>query len=108
MLTTTIFPGRYVQGKDARKQLGVELNRFGKKGLMICDSFVYDTLFSEFEPYLETVEVEVIRFASECCDEEITRLTAMLNNFEGEFEVGLGGGKTIDTAKATPYEAIVP
>lgn len=31
MLTTTIFPGRYVQGKDARKQLGVELNRFGKK-----------------------------------------------------------------------------
>lgn len=32
MLTTTIFPSRYVQGKDARKQLGAELSRFGHRG----------------------------------------------------------------------------
>lgn len=108
MLTTTIFPGRYVQGKDSRKQLGVELGRFGQKGLMICDPFVYDSLLSEFEPYLKEVEVEIVRFTGECSDEEIARLVDLIQNFGGEFVVGLGGGKTIDTAKATAFEAKVP
>lgn len=34
MITTTVFPGRYVQGKGARKLLGEELQRFGPKGLI--------------------------------------------------------------------------
>lgn len=108
MLTTTIFPGRYVQGKDACKQLGEELLRFGQKGLVICDPFVYDSMLPEFEPYLKEVEVEVVRFSGECCDEEIARLVDTVTAFAGKFVVGLGGGKTIDTAKATAFEAKVP
>ncbi|MBC7002421.1 glycerol dehydrogenase [Photobacterium sp. BZF1] len=108
MLTTTIFPGRYVQGKDARQQLGAELARFGQKGLVICDPFVHDTLMGEFEPYLDGVEVEIVKFTGECSDEEIARLVSLLQGFGGEFVVGLGGGKTIDTAKATAFEAKVP
>jgi len=37
MISTTIFPGRYVQGKDARKRLGKELSRYGKKGVAVCE-----------------------------------------------------------------------
>jgi len=108
MITTTIFPGRYVQGKDSRKQLGQELARLGTKGLIICDPFVFDTLKGEFEPFLTEVEVELVRFAGECCDKEIARLVDRLNSNSGEFVVGLGGGKTLDTAKATAYEAKLP
>jgi glycerol dehydrogenase len=109
MISTMIFPGRYVQGKDARKILGEELLRFGNRGLLICTPFVYDNLRSEFESYLhEKVNVEIVRFQGECCDEEIARLTRMLQDLNGEFVVGIGGGKTLDTAKATAYESAVP
>lgn len=108
MITTTIFPGRYVQGKDARHQLGEELQRFGDKGLIICDPFVYDSMIDEFATYLSAVEVEIVRFSGECCDEEINQLVEKVQAQGGRFVVGLGGGKTIDTAKATAHYAKVP
>ncbi|QFT13254.1 glycerol dehydrogenase [Vibrio sp. THAF190c] len=107
MITTTVFPGRYVQGKGARKHLGEELQRFGQKGLIICDPFVYDNILPEFESYLSQVEVDIVSFSGECCDQEISRLVDRLKSRGGEFVAGLGGGKTIDTAKAVAYYAEV-
>lgn len=107
MITTTVFPGRYVQGKGARKHLGEELQRFGQKGLIICDPFVYDNILPEFESYLSQVEVDIVSFSGECCDQEISRLVDRLKSRGGEFVAGLGGGKTIDTAKAVAHYADV-
>ncbi|MEI8656141.1 glycerol dehydrogenase [Vibrio sp. Hal054] len=107
MITTTVFPGRYVQGKGARKLLGEELQRFGQKGMMICDPFVYDNILSEFESYLSQVEVDIVSFSGECCDQEISRLVDRLKSRGGQFVAGLGGGKTIDTAKAVAHFAEV-
>lgn len=109
MLRTTIFPGRYVQGRDARKRLGEELSRYGEKGIVICDSFVYETLLSDFEPYMKDgVDVFIEKFGGECSDEEIERLLNIIHEAKFHFVVGLGGGKTMDTAKAVAYEAKLP
>ena len=40
MISTTIFPGRYVQGADAIGQLDAEIARLGKKALAIIDKGV--------------------------------------------------------------------
>ncbi|EJI7842136.1 glycerol dehydrogenase, partial [Salmonella enterica subsp. enterica serovar Aba] len=40
-------------------------------------------------------------FCSECCDEEIERISTLTKAFEADVIVGIGGGKTLDTAKAT-------
>ncbi|KUK55435.1 MAG: Iron-containing alcohol dehydrogenase [Atribacteria bacterium 34_128] len=114
MISTTIFPGRYVQGYDALKRLGVEMSRFGQKGFVICDSFVLDHLLPNFLQNIEqAIEIKVERFSGKCSDEEVERLSDLFKKAGCELIVGIGGGKTLDTAKAVAYElklsvAIVP
>ncbi len=102
MITTTIFPGRYVQGAEALQELGPELRRFGTRALVLCDPWVLDNLLPSFRgPLEQTLAVTIIeRFGGECSDEEIGRLTERCRSEPVDMAVGIGGGKTLDTAKA--------
>jgi glycerol dehydrogenase len=109
MLTTTLFPGRYVQGYDALKNLGKEVKRFGEKAFLIVDPFVADTLFSSFEPHLkDSLQYQMERFTGEASEEEINRIKARVGEAGSQVIVGIGGGKTLDTAKAVAYYAHLP
>ena len=67
MISTTIFPGRYVQGYDTMKRLGEEMARFGKKGLLICDPYVLEKIIPSYLPAIQkAVQVETVRFGGEC------------------------------------------
>lgn len=109
MLSTTLFPGRYVQGYDALQFLGNEINRFGRKGLLIVDPFVADNLFASFQSSIESeVEYHLERFGGESSDEEVERIGGVVQNVNAEVVVGIGGGKTLDTAKAVGYHNKLP
>lgn len=103
MIKTTMFPGRYVQGFQALKRLGTELPRFGQRALMIVDPFVLDNLLLDPRKMEESMSVVVEAFGGECSDEEIERLSAAGRQHECDLVVGIGGGKTLDTAKAVAY-----
>jgi glycerol dehydrogenase len=109
MITATIFPGRYIQGKEARKVLGKELSKFGKKGLVICDAFVLNNMAGDFKPFIrDGVDVDFEKFGGECSDEEIVRLLKIIEKSDINFIVGLGGGKTLDTAKTSAWMSKLP
>lgn len=109
MISTSIFPGRYTQGASALGSLGEEVARFGQYAYVICDPFVMDTLLSKFKAPLEkAIQAEIVRFAGECSDEEIDRLSAEARDAGCDVIVGVGGGKTLDTAKAVAYSLKVP
>jgi len=109
MITTTIFPGRYIQGAGTLGILGDELKRFGSKGFIICDPFVLKELFPKFKQNLEAaLPFQAMEFCGECSDEEIERMSGIAKKAKCDVIVGIGGGKTLATAKATAYTLKVP
>lgn len=109
MLTTTLFPGRYVQGPDAIRHLPEEVKRFGEKAFMIADPFVYDNILPDYKKAAgKEIKLTTESFGGECTDKEILRLSKTAKDKDVEVIIGFGGGKTIDTAKAVAYELKLP
>lgn len=109
MLTTAIFPSRYVQGNGAFNHLGEELARFGKRTLALLDPFADDHLGAALDKACQhQLECQRIRFNGECSDEEVARLAGVARQHLPDSIVGIGGGKSLDTAKALAHELNIP
>ncbi|MCB8927147.1 MAG: glycerol dehydrogenase [Ardenticatenaceae bacterium] len=109
MISTTIFPGRYIQGYEATKRLGKEAARFGDTAFLIVDPFVNESLLPRFQADVEKeVSIVVESFNSECSDEEIARLGELVKAAGAKVIVGIGGGKALDTAKGTAHSLGLP
>ncbi|UXM96518.1 glycerol dehydrogenase (plasmid) [Bartonella sp. HY329] len=106
MITTTIFPSRYIQGPNALSLLGEELARLGKKVLLLEDPFVAKDYNDAINQGLgDKIQSVIEVFTGECCDEEIDRLAKTAGI---DVVAGIGGGKTLDTAKAVAHTLKVP
>ncbi|MDP3428418.1 MAG: glycerol dehydrogenase [Humidesulfovibrio sp.] len=109
MLSTTLFPGRYVQGAGALSRLGGELARLGGRHFVICSPNPLEHLLPGLLPSLEQAgAVRVERFGRECTDQEIDRLLAAVREFGAQTVTAIGGGKTLDAAKAVASRAGIP
>ena len=109
MITATIFPGKYIQGYDAIRELKKLIPRHGKKGFIICSPSVFkDIIPGIHDSIKEATPVVIEKFTGECSDEEITRLIEIAGKEACDVVIGAGGGKTLDTAKAVAHEMNVP
>jgi glycerol dehydrogenase len=102
-------PLKYVQGPGEMKNIAKYAKIFGKKGAFAISSP------SMYERYAETIKesfgdfpIRIEKFNRECCNKEIDRLSAELKNTSADVVIGIGGGKTLDTAKAVAYYAGFP
>ena len=104
MKTTTLFPNRYVQGADILKDLATEVSRLGDHSFMICDPFAHENLLPNFITQIQAKHnITVEEFKKECSDEEIERLVTLVKESGSDVIIGIGGGKTLDTAKAVAH-----
>lgn len=109
--TTRAFasPSRYIQGPGEMEKLEKYTQLYGKNVSIIIDGFLYDNLTTKLKNiYSEDNIVKYVKFGGECSINEIERVKAESDEVSPNVIVGIGGGKTLDTAKAVADRLSVP
>jgi len=106
VIRTAIFPGRYVQGIGALKELGRWLGPLGSKALILSDAVVRPLTEATITASLKDTGVtwRFESFAGEVTAQEIARVGKTAADSGCDLVVGVGGGKVVDTARAAAFE----
>ncbi|MDV5169804.1 glycerol dehydrogenase [Photobacterium rosenbergii] len=105
-----ISPSKYIQGEGALDNIGKYVSVFGGKPLAIADDFVMGLVRDRVDSSIagEGLQVSFDKFNGECSRPEIDRLIEVCKTGGNDVIVGIGGGKTLDTAKSVAYYSKLP
>jgi len=98
-----------VQGPGELKNLQTYTTIYGKNIVMVIDGFLYDVLVVQFsQTFTDDNNFKYVKFEGECCLKEIERVKREAESIKADVVVGIGGGKTLDTAKSVANKIGVP
>lgn len=108
MMKKALFPGKYIQGVGALSELPALISLFGMQGMIFASPTAYGKILPESALEIDSSSLLAERFAGECCERELSRVSALIRDRNVDVLVGMGGGKTIDTAKIAADRANIP
>lgn len=110
MAQVIMAPGKYVQGSGELGKLASYVKPLGKKALCLISESGLRRSKEELDKSFEGSDQEIVYeiFQGECCKTEIDRLATCCQSKKIDVILGVGGGKTLDTAKAVGYESKIP
>lgn len=103
-------PKKYISGQELLSSFNDYMKFFGDNAYIICDEFILERAQREAGKSIEEGGNKAVfeKFNYECTKEEINRHRELARGAEANIIVGIGGGKTLDTAKATAYYEKLP
>ncbi|MBQ0078603.1 MAG: glycerol dehydrogenase [Eubacterium sp.] len=110
--TTRAFgsPFRYIQGPDEFNNLAEYASQYGTKLFVLIDGFLFDELSARLADIFADSDCQVVceTFGGECSEAEVQRVTSLVRSAGANIIAGVGGGKTLDTAKLVAANESMP
>lgn len=103
-------PKKFIVGQDLLARIHDFTHHYGDNVYFICDEFILERTKKEAGQSIETAggKASFEKFNYECTEEEINRHRELIHQTGANVIVGIGGGKTMDTAKAASYYEKLP
>lgn len=103
-----ISPSKYIQGYNELSKISEYTKTYGKSPFIIADDFVLGLTKDIISNSYSDGKYHMHKFNGECSKQEINRLMELCKDASCDIVVGIGGGKTLDTAKAISYYLKLP
>ncbi|MBF9001664.1 glycerol dehydrogenase [Vibrio nitrifigilis] len=108
---TVTSPKKFYIGAGLLAQLPDYIKDFGNNAYIICDEFILPKVKEDAIAAIEkdsALTATAEKFNYECTQEEINRNEKLAIDTHANVIVGIGGGKTLDCAKAVGYQQKLP
>ena len=106
MIRKAFFPGCYIQGKDILWNLGGIEELTQKKVFILATNKAVERIIPEhLSTWKGICEIKYEKFSGACTWDEINRVLEIAKEAAYDFIIGMGGGKTIDTARVVAKKA---
>jgi glycerol dehydrogenase len=100
MIRKAIFPGCYLQGKDVLHNLGGIDALKDKKVFILATNTAVETIIPKhLSAWNDICGIQYEKCSGACTWDEINRVLDIAGKDAYDFIIGLGGGKTLDTAR---------